>query len=68
MERPRFIAGALLAATALASVPSPPIAEEASSSGVPVHVVVTVEPRNCVRKAIQQMLVTAAHQANLEAD
>src|SRR3989442_15606119 len=39
-----IIAGALLAVTALAT--SRVVAQQASSSGIPVHVVVTVEPRH----------------------
>src|SRR5947208_17109521 len=38
------IAGALLAVTALAT--SRVVAQQASSTGVPVHMVVTVEPRH----------------------
>src|SRR5438132_14347548 len=46
MRKPHiiFIAGALLAVTALAT--NRVVAQQASSTGVPVHMVVTVEPRH----------------------
>jgi len=46
MRKPHFIAGALLAVAALASGLWSAVVQEASSTGVPVHVVVTVEPRH----------------------
>jgi hypothetical protein len=46
MRRPQFIAGALLAMAALAMGLWSAVAQEASSAGVPVHVVVTVEPHH----------------------
>src|SRR5713101_1702792 len=48
MRKPRLIliAGALLAVAALPSGLRSAVAQEASSNGVPVHVVVTVEPRH----------------------
>jgi len=47
MRKPHLIIeGALLAVAALASGPWSAVAQEASSTGVPVHVVVTVEPRH----------------------
>src|SRR6266404_4911106 len=46
MRKPYLIAGALLAVAQLASGLSSAVAQEASSAGVPVHVVVTVEPRH----------------------
>ena len=46
MTEPHLIAGALLAAAALAGGLRPALAQEASSTGVSVHVVVTVEPRH----------------------
>jgi len=46
MRKPHFIAGALLAVAALASGLASAVVQEASSTGVPVHVVVTVEPRH----------------------
>jgi hypothetical protein len=46
MRKPHLVAGALLAAAALASGLWSAVAQEASSSGVPVQVVVTVEPRH----------------------
>ncbi len=46
MRKPHLIAGPLLAAAALASGLWSAVAQERSSTGVPVHVVVTVEPRH----------------------
>ena len=46
MRKPHPIAGALLAVAALASGLWSVVAQEASSTGVAVHVVVTVEPRH----------------------
>ncbi len=46
MRKPHFIAGALLAVAALASGLWSAVVQEASPTGVPVHVVVTVEPRH----------------------
>jgi hypothetical protein len=46
MRKPRFIVGVLLAVAVLASGLWSAMAQEASSPGVPVHVVVTVEPRH----------------------
>ncbi len=46
MRRPHLIAGAFVAVAALASGLWSAVAQEASSTGVPVHVVVTVEPRH----------------------
>ena len=46
MRKPDLIAGAFLAVAALASGLWSAIAQEASSNGVAVHVVVTVEPRH----------------------
>ncbi len=46
MRKPHLIAGAVLAGTALATGPWSAVAQQASSTGVPVHVVVTVEPRH----------------------
>jgi len=46
MRKPHLIAAALLAVAALASGIWSAVAEEASSNGVAVHVVVTVEPRH----------------------
>ena len=46
MRKPHLIAGALLAVAALASGLWSVVAREASSTGVAVHVVLTVEPRH----------------------
>ena len=46
MRKPRLVGVALLAAAALAGGLRSARAQEASSTGVPVHVVVTVEPRH----------------------
>jgi hypothetical protein len=46
MRKSHIIAGVLLAATALAVGLSSVVAQEASSTGPPVHMVVTVEPRH----------------------
>jgi hypothetical protein len=46
MRKPHLIGGALLAVAALASGLWSAVAQEPSSTGVPVHVVVTVEPRH----------------------
>jgi len=46
MGKLHLILGALFALAALASGPWSAVAQEASSTGVPVHVVVTVEPRH----------------------
>src|SRR5712692_3908472 len=46
MRKAHLIAGALLAMAALASGLWSAVAQEASSTGVPVHVVVTLEPRH----------------------
>src|SRR5690349_2904196 len=46
MRKPHLIGGALLGVAALTSGPWSGVAQEASSTGVPVHVVVTVEPRH----------------------
>ena len=46
MRKPHIIASVLLAVTALAVGLSSVAAQEASSTGVPVHMVVTVEPRH----------------------
>jgi hypothetical protein len=46
MRRPHLIARALLAVTALAIGPRSVVAQEASSFGVPINMVVTVEPRH----------------------
>src|SRR5260370_24100970 len=46
MRKPYLMAGALLAVAALASGLWSAVAQQASSTGVPVHVVVTVEPRH----------------------
>jgi D-arabinose 5-phosphate isomerase GutQ len=45
MRKPHLIARALLVVAAFASGLSA-VAQEASSTGIPVHVVVTVEPRH----------------------
>ena len=45
MRKPDLIAGAFLAVAALASGLWSAVAQEASSTGVAVHVVVTVEPK-----------------------
>jgi hypothetical protein len=46
MRKPHLIVGALLAVTALATGLWSVVAQQASSTGVPVHMVVTVEPRH----------------------
>jgi hypothetical protein len=46
MRKPYIIAGVLLGVTALAVGLSSVLAQEASSTGPPVHMVVTVEPRH----------------------
>ena len=46
MRRPHFVTGVVLAVAAIAGGLSSALAQEASSTGVPVHVVVTVEPRH----------------------
>jgi hypothetical protein len=46
MRKPHIIAGVLLGVTALAVGLSSVLAQEASSTGPPVHMVVTVEPRH----------------------
>ena len=46
MGKRHLIPGTLFALAALASGPWSAVAQEASSTGVPVHVVVTVEPRH----------------------
>ena len=46
MRKPRLIAGAILAVAALASGMWSALAQAPFSAGVPVHVVVTVEPRH----------------------
>jgi hypothetical protein len=46
MRKPHFIAGALLAVAALATGLWSAVVQEATSTGVPVHVVVTAEPRH----------------------
>ena len=46
MRKSHIMAGVLLAATALAVGLSSVVAQEASSTGPPVHMVVTVEPRH----------------------
>jgi hypothetical protein len=46
MGKLHLILGALFALAALASGPWSAVAQEASSTGVPVHVIVTVEPRH----------------------
>ena len=46
MRKPHIIAGAFLAVAAPASGLWSAVAQEASSNGVAVHVVVTVEPRH----------------------
>lgn len=46
MKKPRLILGVLVGATALAAGLWPVVAQQAPSTGVPVHIVVTVEPRH----------------------
>jgi len=46
LRKPRFITGVVLAVAAIAGGLSSARAQQASSFGVPVHVVVTVEPRH----------------------
>jgi len=46
MRNPRLVGVAFLAAAALATCLRSAVAQEASPTGVPVHVVVTVEPRH----------------------
>src|SRR5258707_14779565 len=46
MRKPHLVGGALLAVAALASGLWSAIAQDVSSTGVPVHVMVTVEPRH----------------------
>jgi hypothetical protein len=46
MRKPHLIVGALFAVTALATGLGSVVAQQASSTGVSVHIVVTVEPRH----------------------